>query len=193
MLCSTTALADTHNEKKDMAKKPAEPPKAAAPMVPPPAPEIAAMAKMMAGTPKCSGKVVVDPMKPTEWTDFKGTFKASLDNSLDKYWIKGERTGTAGKTKMRGLMYMTYDSASKKWSRIMIDNMGMSGRETSTGLPAGAKEGKITWEGESWMMGQAIKGRTTEEVAAKSMKMTSEMSMDGGKKYVAMMEMTCTK
>ena len=195
-LVSTVAFADTHSEKKDAMKKPApppakipEPPKTGMEQPKPPA-EVAAMMKAQAGNWKCTGKGAMDPSKPTEMTEFKGTYKAALD--LDKFWIKGEWTGTAGKLKMKGVMYVTYDPASKKWHRVMVDNWGMSGHESSAGLPAGATEGKLTWEGESRMFGQTIKGRTTEEVAAKSMKMTAEMSMDG-KKWATGMEMTCTK
>lgn len=153
--------------------------------------EVADMAKMMGGNWKCTGKGAMDPANPANMTEFKGTYKAALD--LDKYWIKGEWTSTVGKMKMRGLMYMTYDAVAKKWYRHGMDNMGMGGMEWSTGLPAGAKEGKMVWEGESHMMGQMMKGRSTEEIAAKSVKITAEMSMDGGKKWVTGMEMTCTK
>lgn len=201
LLLSTTALADSHSEKKDAAKKPApaadkpapvaaaKPAPAAAAMPTPPA-ELAGMMKMMAGNWKCTGKGAMDPANPANMTEFKGTYKAALD--LDKFWIKGDWTGTAGKIKMKGVMYVTYDAATKKWHRIMLDNMGMSGWESSAGLPAGATEGKVVWEGESRMMGQTIKGRSTEEVTAKSMKMTVEMSPDG-KKWATGMEMTCTK
>ncbi len=176
--------------KKEAPKAPeTKAPEAKAPEMKPPA-EVAAMAAMMAGNWKCTGKGAMDPMKPEAMTDMKGTFKASLD--LDKYWIKGEWTGTAGKMKAKGYMFTTYDAVGKKWMRMSMDNMGMGGVETSTGLPAGAKEGKVVWEGESHMGGMAMKTRTTEEVAAKSVKMTGEMSMDG-KKWMTAYEMTCTK
>ncbi len=168
--------------------KPAEPPKMEMPK--PPA-EVAAMAKAMAGTWKCTGKVAMDPANPANMTDTKGTWKATLD--LDKYWIKGEWTSTAGKMKARGIVYMTYDTNAKKWYRHAMDTMGMGAMEWSTGLPAGAAEGKMVWEGDHHMMGMMMKGRTTEEVAAKSVTMTGEMSADGGKKWVTGMTMTCKK
>ena len=172
----------------DSKMKAPEPPKA---MDMKPAPEVAAMAKMMAGNWKCTGKVASDPSNPANMTDFKGTYKAALD--LDKHWIKGEWTSTAGKSKTRGIMYMTYDAAAKKWYQHGVDTMGMGGMSWSTGLPAGATEGKMVWEGDSHMMGMMMKDRTTEEVSAKSVTMTSEMSVDGGKKWVTGMTMTCTK
>jgi hypothetical protein len=191
MLVSTTVLADSHSEKKDAMKKEAPPAGAAMEQPKPPA-EIAAMQKMMVGNWKCTGKAAMDPANPAAMTDFKGTFTSALDASLDKFWIKGTWTGTAGKLKMKGQSYTTYDGASKKWTRIMLDNWGMSGSETSSGLPAGATEGKIAWEGESRMMGMVIKGKTTEDVTAKSMSMKVEMSPDG-KKWATGMEMTCKK
>ena len=187
---------DTAKKAPDAPKTPDKAPPADAkmPEMKPPA-EVAGMAAGMAGNWKCTGKGAMDPNKPEAMTDMKGTFKASLD--LDKYWIKGEWTGTmgAGKTAMKakGYMYTTYDAAGKKWMRMSMDNMGMGGVETSAGLPAGAKEGKVTWEGETHMMGMTMKTRTTEEVAAKSVKMIGEMSMDGGKQYKQTFEMTCTK
>lgn len=189
-LVSTMAFAESHSEKKDAAKKdvakPAPPPAMAAPTPPP---ELAAMAKTMGGNWKCTGKAMMDPAQPM--VEFKGTYKAALD--LEKFWIKGEWTMPVGKAKMRGLVYTTYDTATKKWHRIMLDNAGGSGWDSSTGLPAGATEGKLVWEGESRMGAMTMKNRSTEEVAAKSFKLTGEMSMDGGKKYVTGMEMTCTK
>ncbi len=159
---------------------------------PKPPAEVAAMQKLMAGTWKCTGKAMMDPANPAAMTEFKGTFTAALDASLDKFWIKGTWIGTAGKLKMKGTSFTTYDAASKKWTRIMLDNWGMSGSETSSGLPAGTTEGKLTWEGESRMMGMVIKGKTTEDVTAKSMAMKVEMSPDG-KKWATGMEMTCKK
>jgi hypothetical protein len=189
LLVSSMAFADAHSEKKDAGKK--APPAAGMEQPKPPA-ELAAMQKMMAGNWKCTGKGVMDPSKPEAMTEFKGTFTSALDASLDKFWIKGTWTGSAGKLKMKGTSYTTYDATSKKWTRMMLDNWGMSGIETSSGLPAGATEGTVAWEGESRFMGAVIKGKTTEDVKAKSMSMKVEMSPDG-KKWATGMEMTCTK
>ena len=198
VLVSSMAFADAHSEKKDAAKKAppagdkAAPPAAAGMEQPKPPAELAAMQKMMAGTWKCTGKGAMDPAKPEALTDFKGTFTSTLDASLDKFWIKGTWVGSAGKLKMKGTSYTTYDATSKKWTRMMLDNWGMSGIETSSGLPAGTTEGTVSWEGESRFMGAVIKGKTTEDVKAKSMSMKVEMSPDG-KKWATGMQMTCTK
>ena len=175
--------------KKEEAKMKAPEPAKMPEMKPPT--EVAELLKAMAGAWKCTAKASMDPANPANTTDIKGTYKATAD--LDKYWAKGEWTANMGKTKTRGLIYTTYDPVAKKWYRHSMDTMGMGGMETSSGLPAGAKEGKITWEGDSHGMGMMMKTRTTEEVSAKSQTMTFEMSMDGGKKWVTSMTMTCTK
>ena len=176
-------------KKDDAAKMKAPEPKA--PEMPKPPAEVADLVKGMAGNWKCTGKVAMDPANPANMTDMKGTYKAAGD--LDKYWVKGEWTATMGKMKSRGFIFTTYDTAAKKWYRHSMDSMGMGGMEWSTGLPAGAKEGKMTWEGDSHGMGMMMKTRTTEEIAAKSQTITNEMSMDGGKKWMTGMTMTCTK
>ena len=56
-------------------------------------------------------------------------------------------------------MCVTYDATSKKWYRHMMDNMGGGGMESSSGLPAGATEGKMVWEGEEHGMGMQFHGR----------------------------------
>jgi hypothetical protein len=186
MLVGGVALAQPKapEAKKDASAKA---PAAKMPEMKPPA-EVAAMAKMMGGNWKCTGKAMMDPSKP-DMMDFTGTFKAAP--TPDKWWVKGD--WTAGGGKMKGTMFVTYDAAAKKWYRHMMDNMGGGGMESSTGLPAGATEGKIVWEGEEHGMGMQHKTRNTEEVSAKSNKMTSEASMDGGKTWKTVMEMTCTK
>jgi uncharacterized GH25 family protein len=191
LAASTFAFADSHSEKKDAMKKDAKPVAGAPAMAAPTPPaELAAMAKTIGGNWKCKGKGAMDPANPTAMTEFAGTYKAAAE--LDKFWIKGEWSVSVGKMKMRGFVFTTFDATTKKWHRVMLDNGGGSGWESSGGLPAGATEGKLVWEGEARMGGQAIKNRSTEEVSAKTFKLTGEMSPDG-KKWMTGMEMTCTK
>src|SRR5688572_14658616 len=106
---STTALADD-KMKKEAPKK--EAPKAEAP--PKPAQELVDMAKNVVGNWTCTGKFQMDPAKG--WTDFKGTNKMTLD--LDKFWLKGEGTMTAGPMKMKMTEFLTFDATQKKWYRV---------------------------------------------------------------------------
>jgi Protein of unknown function (DUF1579) len=152
--------------------------------------EVADMAKMMAGNWKCTGKGAMDPTNPTAMTDMKGTYKATVD--LDKFWVRGEYTAIAGPIKMRGVEYVTFDPGMKKWFRVSVDSTGGHEMHSATGLPAGAKEGKIVWEGDARMMGMMMKSRVTEDITAKEVKLMGEMSMDG-KKWMQGFEMSCKK
>jgi hypothetical protein len=191
---STVAVADSHSEKKkapDAAKK-EEPKKDAAKKeapkkmeAPKPPKEIEDMAKATGGNWKCTGKAAMDPADPTKWTEITGTSKSALE--LDKWWIKSDYVAKVSGMTMKGTMYTTFDG--KKWYRHSMDSMGNS---DTAAAPAPAAGGKIIWEGESRMNGAVTKMRTTEELGAKEMKVTSEGSPDG-KKWVAMFEMTCKK
>jgi hypothetical protein len=181
-----TATADDMAKKAPDAKKAPEPkkdePKKDAPKkmeAPKPAQELTDMAKGMAGNWTCSGKFSMDG---TAWMDFKGTNKMSLD--LDKFWVKGEFTSSAGPMKFKGVEYLTYDGAQKKWHRLAVDNTG--GSET-----AWSSDGK-KWEGESRMMGMTHKVKTNVDMGPKEIKVTTEGSMDG-KKWTPMFDMACKK
>jgi hypothetical protein len=196
-LGATTALADTPpakapapdmkkapDAKKDAPKDVKKDAPAAKKEAPKPPTELADMAKGMAGTWKCTGKQA-DMADMTKMVDIKGSMSMKLD--LDKWYVRGDWTGTA--TGMpgtfKGTMYTTFDG--KKWMRVMVDNMG--GMETSTST--GGKD-KMVWEGESHMMGMAMKTKTTEEITAKEVKISTEGSMDG-KKFAPVFEMSCKK
>jgi hypothetical protein len=181
-LASSPGIADDMAKKAPDAKKPPDAKKVEAPK--PPA-EIAELLKMGGGTWKCTGKGMMDPANAANLTDMKGGFTAKAD--LDKFFIKVEWNVTTP-MKMNGLIYVTYDAAGKKWHRVMVDSVGAISKESS----AGAKDGKLVWEGEGTAMGITTKMRTTEEWKAKEVKMTSEVSMDG-KKWITGFEQTCKK
>jgi len=180
-----TATADDMAKKAPDAKKAPEPkkdaPKKDAPKMdaPKPAQELTDMAKVIAGTWNCTGKWSMDG---TAWTDFKGTNKFSVD--FDKFWIKGDMSMTAGPMKLKGVEYVTYDGTQKKWFRVSVDSTG--GQESTSSSDA------KKWEGDVRMMGMSAKTKTTMELAAKEMKVSSEMSPDG-KKWIKGLEMTCKK
>jgi hypothetical protein len=178
---ASTATADDMAKKAPDAKKAPEPKKEEPKKMeaPKPAQELTDMAKGMTGNWTCTGKFTMDG---TNWTDFKGANKMTLD--LDKFWLKGDMTMTAGPMKMKGVEYLTYDGAQKKWFRLAMDSTG--GHET-----AWSADGK-KWEGEMSMMGMTAKVKTNVEMAPKELKVSSEMSPDG-KKWIKGFEMTCKK
>jgi hypothetical protein len=185
---STTAMADDMKKPEpakkapDTAKK--EEPKAPKMEAPKPAPEIAAAAKDMVGTWNCTSKMAA--MGPMPAMEGKGTTKMTLDATLDKFYIKGEFSMTAGPMKVKGVEYITYDSAMKKWFRFAVDSTG--------GSEWGSSPDMKNWEGETRMMGMNMKTKGKVDATAKELKVSMESSMDGGKKWsTGAFEMTCKK
>jgi hypothetical protein len=173
--------------KKEMpeAKKAPEPAKKME--MPKPPVELAEMAKTLTGSWKCTGKAAMDPSDPTKMGD--ATMAMSFKLEPAKWWIKGEVSGKSGGVAFKGTMFTTYEAASKKWYRVMLDTMGGSETAWSTGM----KDGKVVWEGEARGM-MSGKTRTTEDVTnPKDVKMKSEMSMDGGKTWMTGWEASCKK
>jgi len=165
-------------------------PKAAAPVAPKemaaptPAPEIKDMLKM-AGTWKCTGQATMsmEPMAP-----MKATMKTKAD--LDGFWVQDAFEATMGKMKFKFVSYTTYDSAAKKWRRVMVDNMGGQAIGTSDGM----KDGKVTFNMD--MIGAGPGGMMKDTLDAtdpKAVKASGEMSMDKGKTWNKVYEMTCKK
>ena len=189
---STTAMADDMKKAPDAAKKAPdakdakkEEPKKEAPKMeaPKPAPEIAAAAKDMVGTWNCTSKMAA--MGPMPAMEGKGTTKMSLDTTLDKFYIKGEFSFTAGPMKVKGVEYITYDAAMKKWFRFAVDSTGGSEWGSSPDMKA--------WEGESRMMGMNMKTKAKVDASAKELKVSVDASMDGKKWNTAVFEMSCKK
>jgi len=171
----TPALADT---------KPGDKP-AAMPEMKPPA-ELAEMAKSSVGTWKCKGLGMDHTMK---MADMVGTMKFKM--SLDNWWLQSSFESSTGKEPFRLESFTTFDPASKKWKRVMVE----SGGGWSSGESAGLKDGKLDWEltshsamGESMFRDHA---ETTDPKAGT--KMWGEFSMDKGKTWTKVYEMTCKK
>jgi len=191
-------LADAHKEKMaDPKKAPAGAGSAAAAAKPateapkkmempkPPA-EVEALAKVMAGNWKCTGKSA-DMADMKTMSDMKIAMAMKLD--MNKWWISGTLKAT-GKMPFNASMFMTYDTPSKKWYRVMVDNWGGSETAWSTGL----KDNKVVWEGEGRSSMGTMKARTTEDMKGpKEVAMKGEGSMDNGKTWMTMWEATCKK
>lgn len=160
-----------------VAAKPAEPP--AMPSAPA---EVAAMAKT-AGNLRCTG-AAFSPMGETKMV---ATVKNKLD--LDKWWIHTSFAQTGG-MKFKFEAFTTYDGASKKWTRVMVDNFGSHEVSTSDGV----KDNKIVWEGSTKSAMGTMAGRHYEDMTnPKETKMWGEYSMDKGKTYMKAYEMICKR
>ena len=154
--------------------------------MPKPAAEIADMMKSMAGTRRCTG--TTSDMKGVA-TPMKATMKTKAD--LDGFWIHDSFTGTAGKMKYTFETYTTFDASAKKWRRVMLDNMGGQMIGTSDGM----KDGKMDFNLDTMspMGASMFKDHLDASDAKAGLKSWGEMSMDKGKTWNKVYEMSCKK
>ncbi len=196
-LCATafaqTAPAAAKQPAPAAAKQPA--PKAApaaaaapkaAPVAPPAMPsapaEVAAFAKS-AGNLRCTGV----GYSPAGEMKMVATIKNKLD--VDKWWIRTNFAETGG-SKFKFEAFTTFDATSKKWTRLMVDNMGNHEVSTSDGV----KDGKIQWTGTSTGSMGVMPGRHYEDSTnPKEIKMWGEYSMDKGKTFMKAYDVTCKR
>jgi hypothetical protein len=158
--------------------------------MPKPPTEIAAHIKAMGGTWRCNG-TAVGPDKA------EGKMKATLaaKSDLDGYWIHHTLNATmgAGKTatkfKMEG--YATFNATDKKWRMVSVMNDGGMMMGTSDG----PKDGKMVMTADTYgPWGQGMMRETHDATDMKAgVKMSGEMSMDKGKTWNKVYEMTCKK
>jgi hypothetical protein len=176
----------TPADKAPPAAKPAAAEKMVPPKPPEAPPEIAAMAKSMAGTWKCTGQAEMGG----QMNDVKATITFKVEPTLSKFWMQANFVGTAGKMPpFKFTTFTTYDSATQKFWRTNINARG--GHAVSTGTMT---DKKVSWEGDAkWMAGD-VKIRDTEEmVSPKEFKVFGEYSKDGGKTWTKDHEATCKK
>ncbi|HEU4728652.1 MAG TPA: hypothetical protein VFT22_12200 [Kofleriaceae bacterium] len=169
-----------------MEPKPAD--KAPAPMaeMKPPA-ELAEMAKASAGTWRCKGQGM--DMATNKMVDMTATLKNKLE--LAGWWMHVSFESKMGKQAFGLEEYTTFDPASKKWKRVMVE----TGGGWSTGESAGLKDNKIDWELTSHSaMGEGI-FRDHEDVSdpKAGAKFWGEFSTDKGKTWTKVYEMACKK
>ena len=147
--------------------------------------ELADMAKTMAGTWKCKGSGMGHDMKMGDMT---ATMTPKLE--MGGYWIHDTFDAKMGKEPFHFESYTTYDSMTKKWHRVMAE----IGGGYSTGDSAGMVAGKMDWELSSHgMMGDSPFKDHLDASDPKAVKAWGEMSMDKGKTWMKVYEMTCKK
>jgi hypothetical protein len=165
---------------------PAKPPAPApAPAMPQPPPEVEAMAKSSIGTWQCKG----------DEFDMKGakgamTATNTVKLDLDKWWIT-ETMQAKGRMTFKMVAYTTYDPLSKKWRRVAVTNGGGQMIGTSDGM----KDNKMTWNLD--IIGPMGSG-TMREVMDSSdpkvgLKSHGEVSLDRGRTWLPVYDMTCKK
>ena len=152
--------------------------------MPKPAPEMSQIA-FFEGSWTCQGKMFENPMGPA------GELKSTVDvrKDLGGFWQSGVVKGTMAKMPpFEGRFHVTYDTGTKQFLMLWVDNMGGWSQSTA----AGWKGDVLTYEGESHMGPQTVKSRDTfTRSGTGAMKHSWEASMDG--KWVPLGEETCRK
>src|ERR1041385_1390708 len=108
----------------------------AMPETKPPA-DVAEMGKATAGTWHCKGQGMDHSMKMADMT---ATMKMKLE--LGNYWMHASFESKMGKEPFQFESFTTFDAASKKWKRVMVE----TGGAWLSGESAGLKDGKVDWE-----------------------------------------------
>jgi hypothetical protein len=155
-------------------------------MMKPPA-EMADMTKATAGTWRCKGQGADAAMKMVDMT---ATMK--MKATLSGWWLQGSFESKMGKDLFTFEQFTSFDPSTKKWKRMMMDNSG----GWASGDSAGLKDGKVDWEMmmHSPMMGDAMFRDHEDFTDAKAgAKFWGEVSMDKGKTWNKVYEMTCKK
>jgi hypothetical protein len=160
------------------------------PAKPTPAPQVAEASKALGGTWRCTG-TTTDPTTNQARTT-AATMTVKVDSSLDKFWIVStfaEKKSKTAPNPYKFTAYRTFDAKTGKWTSIMVDNMGMDMKSTSTGAAAGV----ATWESQGEWEGKKYWAKDTETVKGpREVAMKGEYSMDG-KTWSVMYDMTCKK
>ena len=163
----------------------AKAPAPAKPAMPAAPAELADMGKGAVGLWRCKGD---------EWdsTGTKGAMTATnaVRVDLDKWWLV-ETMDAKGRMPFKMVSYTTYDPAAKKWRRLAVMNGGGHMIGTSDGM----KENKMVWNMDVMSpMGAGMMRDYADMTDPKAgMKVWGEMSMDKGKTWNKVYEMTCKK
>ena len=151
----------------------------------PPA-ELAAMAKMTSGTWTCKGQGMDHTQKMVDMT---ATMKMKLD--VANWWMHATFESKMGKEPFQFESFTTFDPTSKKWKRVMVE----SGGGWSTGESDGMKDNKVDWNLTSHSMMGEVMFRDHEDMSDQKagVKQWGEFSMDKGKTWTKVYELTCKK
>jgi hypothetical protein len=191
-LLGMTGLVSAQGATKAPASKVADTKAEAPTEMPKPPAEIALAAKSKGGRWRCTGIAMGGPDMRTEMK-FTGTQTSKLE--LDGWWIHDAFNGTigTGKTAMKFKMesYATYDGNTKKWRMISVMNDGGSMMGTSEGMKDGRMD--ITSEAYSMMGTGTFKEHIDMSDPKAGVKTWGEMSMDRGKTWNKVFEITCRR
>jgi uncharacterized protein DUF1579 len=187
IVIAMAALVGVANAGDPKADTKAAAPKAAEPAMkmPEPPKEVGDVGKQMAGTWTCTGNVMGMDGKPSKMT---AKMTSKVDDS--KWWIV-DNLDASGPMKFKMQSFTTYDANAKKWRRVSVDNMGTSMVGTSDGM----KDNKMEWTADTNgpMGASQFRDKVDMTDAKAGVKMAGEMSMDKGKSWHPVYDMTCKK
>lgn len=156
--------------------------------MPKPPAEIAATIKMAGARNNCKGSGLGPDMK----SEMKFTGSITRKAALDGWWVHESMTGTVGQgktaAKLKMESYMTFDSKLGKWRAVAVMNDG-----TQMVGTADFKDGKLeaTWDTQGGMGAGMFRDHGDMTDKKVGMHMWGEMSMDKGKTWTKVYDMTC--
>ena len=152
---------------------------------PMPAPEMANL-KYMEGNWSCSGQGAMEPGGATMKMDSSVSAKPGLGGFWQMGTVKG--AAMAGMPAMEGMFHTTWDSATKQYVMLWVDNMGGWSQSRSTGWTGDT----LVFTGEGQMGEHKVGMRDTfMRKGADTMTHVGEMQANG--QWVKMMDETCRK
>jgi hypothetical protein len=143
------------------------------PEPPPPAPEVAALGKQLAGKWTCKGTEHLAGGLTREVTA-----KVAIQLALGDAWVRYSTTD-AGNLKRE--TFRTFDSTGKQWTQVEVTARGRSAVSTSLGPDHDAWK----WQGADFSI------RDREVLSGKKLELARE-GLDGGK-WQPIYELTCSK
>jgi hypothetical protein len=163
--------------------------------VPPPMPiappqEVADLAKATVGTWSCSGSET-----GMDGKDMKFTGKLVTTADLDGFWVHDSFAGMAGEgkaaIKFKMETFTTWDAGQKKWRRVALMNDG--GQMVGTGDAMKDMKGEFALDAMSAHGLAMFKDHIDASDLKKGAHTWGEMSMDKGKTWMKVYDMTCKK
>ena len=147
----------------------------------PPPPEIAALAKRLAGSYSCKGV----------WFAGNGSSrplvaKLAIKSALGGGWIETSFVESgAGGVELDD--FRTFDPIAQQWVRFQLESTGAATRSTTLG----EKNGEWTWDGTTTSPQGSMQARDHEQLADRTIKSWGEALLGGSwqKSY----ELTCTR
>ena len=122
----------------------------------------------------CHGSTPEGPLGPAH----KSTTSVKIHSELDGMWLSGHVDEAASKENphsYKGTMHMNYDTTSKNFVTIWVDNLGSWAKQTSTGWEAD----KMVWLGDGTMAGKAVVARDTFTKKTGEFEHLGELQIDG--------------